>query len=99
MKPDELKLILENHQLWLNDNSQGKRADLTSADLRNANLIGADLRDTYLSSETKFSLDQLSFLSDCNYYENNNWIKFKTSPKFKQLLIKQAIKEAIFRKL
>ena len=43
MKTDELKIILEKHQKWLN-NDDGERADLHGADLRGADLSGADLR-------------------------------------------------------
>ncbi len=39
-----LKTILEQHTLWLNSNKkEGKRADLTCANLYGANLSGADL--------------------------------------------------------
>ena len=39
----ELKTILDKHCAWLDDPTQGERADLRDADLR-----GADLRDAYL---------------------------------------------------
>lgn len=42
MKTDELKIILEKHRKWLNNNG-GERADLSGANLRRANLSGADL--------------------------------------------------------
>jgi hypothetical protein len=42
MNEKKLKTILDNHIKWLNDKG-GKRADLSYANLRNANLIGADL--------------------------------------------------------
>ena len=50
---EELKLILENHKKWLNDNCDGMRAnlrdvDLCYADLRNADLRYADLCDANL---------------------------------------------------
>ena len=41
---EELKTILEQHTLWLDSNGkEGKRADLTGANLTCANLTGADL--------------------------------------------------------
>ena len=41
---EELKTILEQHELWLNSNGkEGKRADLTDADLTDANLADANL--------------------------------------------------------
>ena len=46
----ELNKILSNHKLWLMDESNGIRADLSGADLEYANLDGADLRDANLSS-------------------------------------------------
>ena len=49
MSPEQLKEILDNHEMWLAGKEGGKRADLRDADLeradlRNAKLIGADLR-------------------------------------------------------
>ena len=43
MNTDELKTILEQHKLWL-ENEGGARADLQGADLRDADLRGADLQ-------------------------------------------------------
>ena len=43
MNADELKTILEQHKLWLEDNG-GERANLQGADLRYADLQGADLQ-------------------------------------------------------
>jgi uncharacterized protein YjbI with pentapeptide repeats len=43
MNEVEIKKILEEHKLFLNDNG-GKRADLRRVDLRGADLSGADLR-------------------------------------------------------
>jgi hypothetical protein len=48
MKTDELKIILEKHQKWIN-NDEGERADLHGADLRHADLSGAVLRRAELS--------------------------------------------------
>ena len=43
MKPEEVKIVLENHKIWLLDHTQGTRADLHGADLSRAYLSGADL--------------------------------------------------------
>ena len=58
MKTTILNEILESHDLWLNGNENGKRADLRGANLYgadlcdanlcNADLRGADLRDANL---------------------------------------------------
>lgn len=47
----ELKLILEKHQKWLNNEKGGEKADLSSANLRSADLSYAisDLRFVSLS--------------------------------------------------
>ena len=45
----ELNKILSNHKLWLMDESNGIRADLSGADLEYANLDGADLCEANLS--------------------------------------------------
>lgn len=39
----DIKEILVQHALWLNDNTQGKRANLSGANLRGANLSDANL--------------------------------------------------------
>ena len=48
MNANELKSILEQHNLWLEDHRKGERADLRDADLRGAGLSGANLRDADL---------------------------------------------------
>jgi len=53
MNASELKVILDKHSKWSKDSTTGTRADLSDADLiganlREANLIGADLRDADL---------------------------------------------------
>ena len=58
MKSADLRGILEAHQRWLDDESNGVRADLRmadlhGADLRGANLREADLRSTVLDPENK----------------------------------------------
>ena len=45
-----LKEILNLHEKWLNCEDGGKRANLSNADLRKANLIGADLSSADLSN-------------------------------------------------
>ena len=45
----ELNKILSNHKLWLMDESNGIRADLSGVDLEYADLDGADLRNANLS--------------------------------------------------
>ena len=44
MTKEELALILDKHKKWLNDDPDGKRANLSGADLRGANLIDANMR-------------------------------------------------------
>ena len=41
MNQKELTEILEQHKIWLSDQTKGKRADLRSADLSSANLSSA----------------------------------------------------------
>jgi len=50
MNKEKLKQILKEHAMWLQDNTSGKRADLSYADLRNSDLRNADLYDANLSS-------------------------------------------------
>ena len=45
---EELTKILEDHKLWLNDKTTGKKADLIHTGLSDAILFKADLRDTNL---------------------------------------------------
>ena len=49
MTKEELALILYKHKKWLNDDPDGKRADLSGADLRGADLRRVDLRGADLS--------------------------------------------------
>lgn len=49
MNEAKLKEVLENHQLWMNDEDGGIRADLSYADLRYADLSSADLSGANLS--------------------------------------------------
>ena len=43
MTKEELALILDKHKKWLNDDPDGKRADLSGADLCDADMSDADL--------------------------------------------------------
>ena len=45
---EELKVILNNHEKWLNNDDNGVRVNLRNADLRNADLGGANLYDADL---------------------------------------------------
>ena len=49
MTKNELKIILDKHELWLADEKDGERANLSGANLSDADLSGADLRGAYLS--------------------------------------------------
>ena len=49
MTQKELKMILDKHKKWLNDEEGGERADLRGAFLFRADLRGADLRWAYLN--------------------------------------------------
>ena len=44
----DLKEVLRLHELWINDDKDGRRANLSGADLRGADLRGANLRDADL---------------------------------------------------
>ena len=49
MDVTELKVILDQHKLWIeSDHQEGKRANLRGANLRGANLRGANLQSAYL---------------------------------------------------
>lgn len=64
MDKNELQEMLEQHQLWLNDNG-GERINLHSVDLRGIDLHGANLRGAYLHSARLGGAD-LSF-ANLNY--------------------------------
>ena len=50
MNPDQLKETLRLHSLWLKGDPAGKRANLSGANLRSANLYDADLSGAILRS-------------------------------------------------
>ena len=62
MNARELKKILKLHKKWLNDEPDGKIADLSGANLSGANLSGANLSDADLSGAN---------LSDANLSDAN----------------------------
>lgn len=66
MNAEELKKILEKHQLWLNAEAGGKRANLSYANLSGSNLSGANL--PIVSSEPNLIakiLDQVESQPSC----------------------------------
>ena len=67
MDKEELTEILENHKLWLQDSSEGSRADLHGADLRFADLRDANLRDANLRDANLIGAN----LSDANLIGTN----------------------------
>lgn len=70
MNQEELDKILELHKRWLNDESDGKRAELINQDLRGSNLSYSNLRGSDLSgsnlSYSNLSYSNLSY-SDLSY--------------------------------
>ena len=57
MTQAELDEILAKHEKWINDEDGGKRADLLSADLQDANLLSADLLSADLQDANLLSAD------------------------------------------
>ena len=49
VEQEKLNEVLKEHRLWLQNKSDGKRADLSGADLSGADLSGANLREADLS--------------------------------------------------
>ena len=49
MNKGELKIVLDNHCKWLNGDNDGKKANLSGANLSWANLSGANLSEANLS--------------------------------------------------
>ena len=68
----EIKTILEEHSKWLENNKNGKCADLTRADLRGANLKGANLKEADLSRADLLGADlSRADLSEADLSEAN----------------------------
>ena len=53
----ELEVFLRKHKLWLIDDPEGERANLTRADLYGANLTGADLYGANLTGADLYGAD------------------------------------------
>ena len=69
MNKNEIREMLEQHQLWLNNNG-GKRADLRGIDLYGVDLHKANLRGAYLHSarlgDADLSFANLNYATLCN---------------------------------
>ncbi len=55
--PEQLRAVLESHQLWRSDDPAGVRANLYGANLRSAGLRGANLRSAGLRGANLRSAD------------------------------------------
>ena len=92
MTTEKLNEILEYHKKWLNNESDGIRADLRNAnliraDLRNADISGADLRNANLSladlsganlSGATGLLSAIDFMTANFEQTENGYIAYKT---------------------
>ena len=61
---DELREILEKHEKWLNDDTNGEKAsllcaDMRGVDMREANLRGVDMRGAFLQGADMRGADML----------------------------------------
>lgn len=52
----DLKKIIDKHRLWLLDDEEGERANLSRANLSGANLYGADKEKTYFPVISKWAV-------------------------------------------
>ena len=57
MTKSEIKIVLDKHKKWLNNEEGGKCANLNGAYLRGAYLNGANLRDAYLYGAYLYGAD------------------------------------------
>jgi len=81
MEESRLKEILKKHLLWLNDEEDGEKADLHSADLCDANLYGADLRGADLCGANLHSADlRGANLHSANLCDANGINKYLITP-------------------
>ena len=80
-----LDTILEQHKLWLQDNTKGQRADLRRTDLREADLWGADLWGTIGNNRELKTIQAgaytISYTTDiiqidCKKYSKEEWFNF-----------------------
>lgn len=69
MEREKLKEILELHKMWLNNESDGVKANLSGANLRNTYLSGADLSNIKINEFT------IAFLQSCP--EEGNFTAYK----------------------
>ena len=67
MTRDELIPILKKHENWLNNEEGGERANLHEANLRGADLYGADLREANLRGADLYGAN----LHEANLHEAN----------------------------
>lgn len=87
MLKKKLQTIIKNHKKWLNEEHSGERADLRGADLRVANLIGADLSEISYGKKTAF------YAMACP--EKGSFIGFKKSDgKIVELMITEKAKRS-----
>ena len=61
---EQLKKVLDNHALWINNPKEGTRADLYGANLNGANLNGADLRGANFTVELKDAVNLRNVVHD-----------------------------------
>jgi len=71
----EFQLILEKHKKWLNNDSEGERANLSDADLSDADLSDADLSDADLSDADLSDAENVQYPIVCP--ERGSFIGFK----------------------
>ena len=80
MTQEKLNEVLKQHKLWLEDSSEGIRANLRGANLEDANLRGADLRGAdlkvYQSGKYTAYIQKERTRIGCKYYSNEEWKKF-----------------------
>ena len=79
MEQKQLQNVLKLHQKWMNNEPDGKRANLRGADLREADLRGADLREANLWEANLWRADlreanlRGADLREADLWEANLW--------------------------